>query len=403
MKRPGKVFVITKEEKISMVQETPYDSEDVLQQRLANYPDLLAGDQISPEEPRRWLHISREMGVPGEEDTVDRWSLDHLFVDQDGVPTLVECKRASDTRLRRQVVAQMLDYAANATEYWPLDKLRQCAAETALQRGTDLDTEIQHLVQSEEPDAIELFWQNVEENLRTGRIRLLFVSETIPRELRRVVEFLNEHMQDTEVWAIEVKQYVGDVEECGGELKVMASRVLGLTEAVLEKKQQRRPPSPGYPDFLQAVREKVDDAIRKDYLWEATTRTPKMQLCYNYFDEQVGYNCKVDGAERHVYIELLLGYGSRHPGYREKAKRELEKRFDSIRESLGQVETNWGTSSPSTVYEYIPWLEGPEGLQDEEFVQRVASRLITYITTIHPVMEEINRDLGIPVVSNVAT
>lgn len=41
-----------------------------------------------------------------------RWSLDHLVVDQDAVPTFVEVKRASDTRARREVMAQMLDYAA---------------------------------------------------------------------------------------------------------------------------------------------------------------------------------------------------------------------------------------------------------------------------------------------------
>ena len=41
---------------------------------------------------------------------------------------LVECKRASDTRTRREVVAQMLDYAANGTQYWPIDRLRQAAA-----------------------------------------------------------------------------------------------------------------------------------------------------------------------------------------------------------------------------------------------------------------------------------
>jgi hypothetical protein len=29
----------------------------------------------------------------------------------------------------------MLDYAANGTEYWPIDKLRQYATETAQQQG----------------------------------------------------------------------------------------------------------------------------------------------------------------------------------------------------------------------------------------------------------------------------
>lgn len=35
-----------------------------------------------------------------------------------GIPVLVELKRAVDTRLRREVVGQMLDYAANGTAYW---------------------------------------------------------------------------------------------------------------------------------------------------------------------------------------------------------------------------------------------------------------------------------------------
>src|SRR3954447_8360768 len=49
---------------------------------------------------------------------------EQLFVDQDGIPTLVEVKRSSDTRLRREVVGQLLDYAANAVLYWPVEKIR---------------------------------------------------------------------------------------------------------------------------------------------------------------------------------------------------------------------------------------------------------------------------------------
>src|SRR5688572_15849966 len=66
-----------------------------LQALLADYPDLIPGDQINFEEPRRWMLIARELGVPGVEDGTGRWSLDHLFLDQDGIPTFVECKRAS--------------------------------------------------------------------------------------------------------------------------------------------------------------------------------------------------------------------------------------------------------------------------------------------------------------------
>ncbi len=102
--------------------ETPYESEEILQRLLVLKPDLLPPDQINPENPRRWLFVKREIGVPGEVDESDRWSLDHLFLDQDGIPTFVECKRASDTRNRREVVAQMLDYAANGVVYWSVDQ-----------------------------------------------------------------------------------------------------------------------------------------------------------------------------------------------------------------------------------------------------------------------------------------
>jgi hypothetical protein len=44
-----------------------------------------------------------------EGDERTRWSLDHLFIDGDGVPTLVRVKRTSDPRARREVVAQMLE------------------------------------------------------------------------------------------------------------------------------------------------------------------------------------------------------------------------------------------------------------------------------------------------------
>ncbi|HJN38727.1 MAG TPA: galactonate dehydratase, partial [Chloroflexota bacterium] len=92
--------------------------EDRLQELLARYPDVLAGNQMSRAAPRRWVLVAREVAVPDAAESAGRWSLDHLFLDQDGIPTLVEVKRSVDTRIRREVVGQMLDYAANAAVYW---------------------------------------------------------------------------------------------------------------------------------------------------------------------------------------------------------------------------------------------------------------------------------------------
>lgn len=226
----AKIFLVGENEKVLIpMEETPYAAEDILQNLLEDYPDLIPGDQISPDAPRKWLFVKREAGVPSSESGSNVWSLDHLYLDQDGIPTLIECKRASDTRIRREVVAQMLDYAANGTLYWPMERLRQDAAESAKLKGLSLDTLLSEITGLDSEDEINSYWQTVERNLREGKVRLVFVADEIPRELQRLVEFMNEKMNDIEVLAVEVKQYLG------GTKTAVVPRVIGLTEATRQK------------------------------------------------------------------------------------------------------------------------------------------------------------------------
>lgn len=226
---PGGAFLIQGDGTLVEMGESPYDTEALLQRLLADYPNLLAGNQITPQDPRRWLLLCREKPVPGEEDGAGRWSLDHLFVDQDGTPTLVEVKRASDTRTRREVVAQMLDYAANAVVYWRPGELADDFASQCEQRGKSPDEMLAQLL-GDAADSGD-FWQRVETNLRAGRIRMLFVADQIPPELQRIVEFLNEQMDPAEVLAVEIRQYVG------GNQKALFPRVIGKTTEATQRKQ----------------------------------------------------------------------------------------------------------------------------------------------------------------------
>jgi hypothetical protein len=209
--------------------EQPYEAEAVLQRLLADYPNLLAGDDDA-EPRRRWLLVQRELGIAGEEDGADRWSIDHVFLDQDAVPTLVEVKRSSDTRLRREVVGQLLDYAANASAYWGLQKLR-AAFEARHADTADAAADLGRLLGEEDHDA-EQFWAQVGVNLAAGRFRLIFVADVIPPELRRIIEFLNEQMNRTEVLGLEVRQYV----ERGGTRLTLVPHLLGETEAAKQAK-----------------------------------------------------------------------------------------------------------------------------------------------------------------------
>src|SRR5262245_59809928 len=155
------------------MRETPYEAEEVLQALIAKFPSLLAGGLDAGEAVRRWVLVAREAALPDDEDAAGRWSVDHLFLDQQAVPTLVEVKRSSDTRIRREVVGQMLDYAANGVVYWPIETIRATFERRCERDGLDADAELTTVTG---PDAdIETFWQQVASNLQAIRIRLVFI------------------------------------------------------------------------------------------------------------------------------------------------------------------------------------------------------------------------------------
>lgn len=261
------MFVLQGDGGLVEMTEQPYDTEAVLQELLAKYPNLLAGDQIDAASPRRWLLVSREMGVPGEEDGGDRWSLDHLFLDQDAIPTLVEVKRSSDTRIRREVVGQMLDYAANAVMYWPVEKIQTKFEQGCGERKEDPNAELKRLIGSEDA---EQFWQRVKTNLQAGKVRMVFVADVIPQELRRVVEFLNVQMDPAEVLAVEVRQFVGQG------LKTLVPRVIGQTVEAERNKgkasEKQWDEASFFADLRQRRGDKEADAARGLLEWAKAGR-----------------------------------------------------------------------------------------------------------------------------------
>src|SRR5690606_33156315 len=131
-----------------------YLNEEDLQTLVERHPELIVGEQIDSQNPPRWLLVRREVGVPDGAAAADRWSLDHLLLDHRGVPTFVETKRSTDSRIRREVVGQMLDYAANATRYWPAETIRALAI---TQHGgeEELELRVRALLEgADEPDTV---------------------------------------------------------------------------------------------------------------------------------------------------------------------------------------------------------------------------------------------------------
>jgi len=175
--------------------------------------------------------LRREAPVQHGEDGVTGW-VDHIFLDDLGVPTLVEVKRSSDARIRREVVGQLLDYAANVAFEWSVDAFQRFFENECRDSERDPDeTLAEHLQAEMTPDD---FWGAVKTNLQAGRIRLLFVADVIPSSLERIIEFLNNQMDPCEVLGVELRQFTGDG------VRTLVPRLVGMTaEADLRKRRSR--------------------------------------------------------------------------------------------------------------------------------------------------------------------
>jgi len=234
------IFLIKDTGDLERITKQTYEKEDILQHLVEKYPELLAGDQINQDNPTKWILITREAGIPDDEQVSDRWSVDHLLLDQDAIPTFVETKRSNDSRIRREIVGQMLDYAANSSKYWPVDRIRTLAVKQyeSEDQLNDLIIALVDQDSGDEIDIIENYWTKVEENLRDERVRLLFVADSLPKELKRIIEFLNGQMSRVEVLGVELAQFLGS------DFKAIVPRVYGQTEMIRQTKQRTRTRGP---------------------------------------------------------------------------------------------------------------------------------------------------------------
>ena len=158
---PERIYTSSGDGKLEALEETPFPKEDDLQALIAKHPELLDGEQIRPGDARRWTLVTREKGIAPSAGEAARWSVDHLIIDQDAVPTLAEVKRGSNPEIRRTIVGQLLEYAAHASETWTAQELRGAFERQAEARDRDADAELAALLQTDEEPDVDGFWEDV--------------------------------------------------------------------------------------------------------------------------------------------------------------------------------------------------------------------------------------------------
>jgi len=257
--------------------------------------------------------------------------VDHLFLDQDAIPTIVEVKRSTDTRIRREVIGQMLDYAANAVVYWPVESLR-----ARLEESVEYSEQaLADLLEDTDADE-ERFWRAVKTKLQAGRVRLLLVADEIPTELRRVVEFLNQQMDPAEVLAVEIKQYAGQ------RMKTFVPRFVGQTAEAQRKKgspapETRRWDEPSFFQDLEERRGKDEAEAAKRILGWAKARDLRIWWGQGKQDgpffplvKHLGATYWLVAVWTYGRVEIQFQHMGKPPFSEESKRRELLSRLNEI-------------------------------------------------------------------------
>lgn len=200
--------------------------EEALQTLIEKHPQVIPGNQIDPEsdDPPRFVLLHREMPLGG-------WSLDHLLVDQRAVPTLLEAKLVQNPEARREVVGQILEYAANAARVWGDGQARRKAEEFWQKKGKDIGKIIhEHL----NWDNVEAFWEQVEENLEIGRIRLIIAADELRPEVERMIDYLNGEMRNARLFGLELRCYGRESDSL-----VLVPRIVGRAQGIRSKPDRK--------------------------------------------------------------------------------------------------------------------------------------------------------------------
>lgn len=188
MRRTGSPYLVDPSGKHVALSRVEFDdrhvAEDYLQDALNRSPDLLPIEEIDP--------AFGPLASLGRE--ID--NIDNLFISPNGKITLVETKLWRNPEATREVVAQVIDYAARLS-LWSYADL-EAALKTAMSPAPVGDGSLYAYVAKKFPgEALpeEQFIDEVQKNLRAARFLLMVVGDGIRENLESMLGHLHRQPQ----------------------------------------------------------------------------------------------------------------------------------------------------------------------------------------------------------------
>lgn len=183
------------------VTESRFQDEAALQDVLYRSPEIIPIEKLGEGLSKPKVFI-KEAGLPGSGYT------DLIGIDENGGITIIECKLATNTDIRRKVIGQVLEYAAYL---WQMsyDQFDSVCCKAERWKDKNLAIAMRDAVEkADEPWLEDKFRDNLTSTLEKGVFRLIIAVDALNDELKRIIEFLNSRGQGSpQIHALEMKQF----------------------------------------------------------------------------------------------------------------------------------------------------------------------------------------------------
>jgi hypothetical protein len=200
-------------------------SRDTLKSIIGQNPHILPSHRMVRDnlEPPFFLKIAQEFKI-------GIWELDYLFIDQYGVLTIIDTNLIDNPEASRVAIGKIIDYAATISDEWDIDHLKSFFQDSEGTGAKDPENYFRNNLGFNHPS--QDFWQLVHDNLKMSRIRIVIMAEKIREDLKRMLEFLNEHLKSTHVFGLELKFYKNNSENS----LLLLPQLIGNTQSILNRK-----------------------------------------------------------------------------------------------------------------------------------------------------------------------
>ncbi len=198
--------------KTIVLESQSFENEKLLQGVLEKFPEFIALDDLGVSEP--FFVIGREVSTPA-------GFIDVLCMDGEGVLTVIETKLARNPQIRREVIGQVLEYVAQVSK-WRAQEVFQ-AADKYFQSTGESRSLYDMLKKENDSDEVvpEIIYDQVDNNLRKGKIKVLIASDTIPENLKDTVNFINSY-SNFDIYVLQIQSFKKD------DLEIYAPTIFGF-------------------------------------------------------------------------------------------------------------------------------------------------------------------------------